>query len=286
MKSKNLLVVADSGSSKTDWAVIENKKVILRLSSKGINPFFITTDEIYLILLDTFKGTGIIEKISQVYFYGAGCIRNHNSEIVEIALKNFFKNAVIEANDDMIGAARAIFGKSPGIACILGTGANSCKYDGISISEKISALGFILGDEGSGAWFGKTLINNYFKKIMPEDVLELFRKSYASIEPEILTNVYKKPRASSFLAKFTWFLSENIGHPYVQELLYRGFSTFIENNVIKYSDYKRFNIGFTGSVAWYFSDVLKNVCSNYQLHVSKIIERPIESLINYHNSIV
>jgi N-acetylglucosamine kinase-like BadF-type ATPase len=277
-----MILIADSGSSKTDWALVENKENIKFLKSKGINPFFQSSEEVFQIVKETFGFTGLCDNIDKIYFYGAGCIKGQNSYIVEKGLMQFFDKALAEVNDDMIGAARALFFKDKGIACILGTGANSCKYDGTNIIEKISALGFILGDEGSGAYFGKQLINNYFKKIMPGDLSEKFRDEYASVEGEILNHVYKQPGANSYLARFTYFLSRNIDHRYVRELLSDGFEAFISNNISKYMDYQNYTVGFVGSIAYHFSGILESVCFKNNVTLGKIVEKPIDNLIEFH----
>lgn len=278
-----MILIADSGSSKTDWALVENKEKIKFFKSKGINPFFQSSEEVFQIVKETFGHIGLSNDVEKICFYGAGCIKGHNSHVVENGLMQFFNKALAEINDDMIGAARALFGKAAGIACILGTGANSCKYDGGNITEKISALGFILGDEGSGAYLGKQLINNYFKKIMPGDLSEKFRNEYGSVEGDILNHVYKQPSANSYLAKFTYFLSKNIDHPYVRELLSDGFDAFIRNNVSKYKDYQKYTVGFVGSIAYHFSEILENVCLKNNVKFGHIIEKPINGLIHFHS---
>jgi len=275
-------LIVDSGSSKADWVVVDRGITIGQFITKGINPFFQTSDEILELVKTTFNSVLIAGKIENIYFYGAGCIKNHNTSIVQDGLQQYFAAAHIEVEDDMIGAAHAVFGNNPGIACILGTGANSCKFDGSSITEKISALGYILGDEASGAYFGKILINNYFKKIMPVDLAEKFNQEYQPIEREILNIVYRQPYPNRFLAKFTHFLSKNIDHTYVKSVLASGFEAFIANNIMKYSDYNNYSVGFVGSMAYHFSEILLEVGAKHKIKIEKIIEKPIDGLVQYH----
>jgi glucosamine kinase len=282
LKTKKMILIADSGSTKTDWVSINENQVKVFYKSSGINPFYISSDEIFNIIENTFKPAKISKKVEKIHFYGTGCIKNHNTYIVVDGLKQFFKNAEINVEDDMIGAARSIFGNNKGIACILGTGANSCKYDGSEIIEKIPTLGYILGDEASGAYFGKILINNYFKKIMPEDLSVKFNNQYQPEISNVLNKVYKQAFPNRYLAKFTHFLSENIDHPYIQYLLQSGFDAFILNNIAKYKNFENYPVGFAGSIAHHFSESLKKTCLKHQIKIEKIAKRPIEGLINYH----
>jgi len=277
-----MIIIADSGSSKTDWVVIPKSERMEYLQCAGINPFFTNSEDIQNLIKITFENQHIKEKVKKIFFYGTGCIKNQNTDIIESGLRAYFKLAEIYVEDDMIGAARSIFGNRQGIACILGTGANSCKYDGTRIVEKIPALGYILGDEASGAFFGKLLINHYFKKIMPEDLSELFRIKYQPELGNILNRVYKEPYPNRFLAKYTRFLSENIKHPYSINLLSVGFDAFLSNNVAKYIDYPYFQVGFVGSIAFHFSDILISSCKKYNISIGNILEKPIDGLIQYH----
>jgi len=277
-----MILIADSGSSKTDWVTIDQNNVIIHYESVGINPFFISSEEIMDLIKKTFDSVDIYNQIERIFFYGTGCIKNHNTSVIVDGLSPFFRKASINIEDDMLGAARSLFGTKQGIACILGTGANSSKYDGKEIIEKIPALGYILGDEASGAYFGKILINNFFKKVMPEDLSRKFEEQYHPEMSEVLNKVYKQVFPNRYLAKFTHFISQNIEHQYIIDLLKYGFEAFIQNNIAKYEDYQNFNVGFVGSVAHHFSETLKRSGSENQINIIQILEKPIEGLIDYH----
>lgn len=281
-KFLKMILIVDSGASKSDWAIVENGKVLKILHSKGISPIFHSSEYIFELVQEVFVKENLVNQIRNIFFYGAGCIKGHNSDIVESGLSRFFKNSIIDVQADMIGVARALFGKDEGIACILGTGANSCKYNGLTIIERIPTLGFILGDECSGAYLGKTLINNYFKRIMPSDLANSFKEEFNPDEKEILERVYKQESPSKYLASFVPFLKKNLHHEYVIDLLENALQAFISNNIAKYENYKKYNIGFIGSVSFHFSEILKQVAVKNGLKVVKILERPIEGLIKYH----
>jgi N-acetylglucosamine kinase-like BadF-type ATPase len=278
-----MILIADSGSSKTDWVSIDRDQSINHYKSKGINPFFQSADDIFLTIEKTFKNVILSETVDYLYFYGSGCIKNLNSHIVVNGLSKFFQKAIIEVEDDMIGTARSIFNGKSGIACILGTGANSCKYDGSQIVERIPTLGYILGDEASGAYFGKKLINHYFKKIMPKELAEKFQAQFSLELSDVLNKVYKQEYPNRYLAKFTHFLSENIQQPYIDKMLLDGFDDFIHSNIAKYEKYKEFRVGFTGSIAHHFSGILRKSGSNNNIEIAEIIEKPIDGLIKYHS---
>ncbi len=275
-------LIADSGSTKTHWSLIENGELIKEIFTNGINPFYQNTTEIS-IELNTSLLAQITEpeKISEIHFYGAGCSFSDKKKTVSDALKSFFAEAIIEVESDLLGAARSLLGHDKGIACILGTGSNSCYYNGNEIEQNVSPLGYILGDEGSGAVLGKLLVADCLKNQIPENLKEAFLKKYNFTAADILENVYRKPFPNRFLAQFTPFLSEHIEEPYIFNLVYDAFDSFICRNVLQYpiEDVK---VGFTGSVAFHFCDVLEIVASERQLDIMKIEKNPMESLIRFH----
>jgi glucosamine kinase len=277
-----MILIADSGSTKTDWVLIDQTNKSHFFKSTGLNPFFYTPTKVAKVVEKTFKKKVAPDLVEKIFFYGAGVFKNLTAAIISDGLKIYFKNAIIHVEDDMIGAARAVFGDKSGIACILGTGANSSKYDGTKLIEKIPPLGYILGDEASGAYFGKVLLNNYFKKIMPEDISEKFRQKHDTDIALVLSKVYKDSYPNRYLAKFTHFLSENISHPYCINVLRTGFDAFFDANITRYINYKDFELGFVGSIAYHFSEILKESGNAYNTVVGNIIEKPIDGLIKYH----
>ncbi len=279
-----MILLADSGSSKTDWLVVENNQLVSTIETPGINPFFQQSDEIEKKLKSAFdeetKNT-----ITEIHYYGAGCIKNQTDQVVRLALNATFPNAgVIEVEDDMLGAARALLGKEAGIACILGTGANSCKYDGEKIIDKVPTLGFILGDEGSGAWLGKTFLNNYFKRAIPADLSEKIDIELKLEMPQVLAAVYRGEYPSRYLAGFSRFLNKNIGHTYVQKLIRSGFDAFLSKNIERYDGYHKLPVNFVGSIAFYYAEILKKVADEKGITVANILSKPIDGLLQYHTT--
>lgn len=279
-----MLLIADSGSTKTNWCLIDDKTVVKNISTLGINPFY--QDEIEIASEIEKRLLPNIDKdvkIEHIVFYGAGCSFPEKKALVSNALRKYFSGAKIEVESDLLGAARSLFGRKEGIACILGTGSNSCYYDGNSIIENVSPLGFILGDEGSGAVLAKALVADCLKKQLPEHLCKQFVEKYDLTPAIILENVYKKPFPNRFLAKFTPFLSENIHEPAIHSIVYNGFASFFQRNITHYPNNKQ--IGFIGSVAFYLSEVLSKVAKDQNFKIATIVKDPMEGLILYHSGL-
>ena len=248
-------LIADSGSTKTEWILIESGRVLKQLITKGINPFFQTEEDIYAELQAVMSPKIDTAKVQHIHFFGAGCALPERKAQVANALKAVFTNAVISVESDLLGAARALLGREKGIACILGTGSNSCFYDGENIVQNVSPLGFILGDEGSGAVLGKLFVGDCLKNQLPEALRDKFMDEYQLTSAIILDRVYKQPFPNRFLASFMPFLAAHQHEPAVYNIIYNAFVAFFRRNVMQY-DYKRNPVCFTGSVAFYFADIL------------------------------
>jgi N-acetylglucosamine kinase-like BadF-type ATPase len=276
-----VILIADSGSSKCSWRLISEKGDISAIYTSGINPFFRTTTSIYdelLLKLYPFLNVGV----EKIFFYGSGIINDEKASIIRLALQKLFADARIELFSDVVAAARSIFGTSKGIACIVGTGSNACLYDGEKVVAGISPLGFILGDESSGAVLGKKLLGDYFKEVMPEPLKAKFAIKYQLTREEALQRVYKTEKPNHFLASFAPFLSEEISSEYAQNLVRTSLVEFFERNVTKIAGYSSYPIGFVGSIAFHFSVLVLEVCSKYQMNCVSIRQEPMEGLINYH----
>lgn len=276
-----MILIADSGSSKCSWRLISEKGDISAIYTSGINPFFRTTTSIYdelLLKLHPFLNIGV----EKIFFYGSGIINDEKASIIGIALQKLFTNARIALFSDVLAAARSIFGTSKGIACILGTGSNACLYDGMKVVAGISPLGFILGDESSGAVLGKKLLGDYFKEVMPEALREKFAEKYQLTREVALQRVYKTEKPNHFLASFAPFLSDEIASEYAQNLVRTSLIEFFERNVTKIAGYNSYPIGFVGSIAFHFSALVLEVCAKYQMDCVSIRQEPMEGLINYH----
>ena len=277
-----MILLADSGSTKTDWGLVENGKLVKRLRTSGMNPFQMSeeaiTEEIKTHLVPELPGT----VLDEVHFYGAGCTKE-KQPIVERALRaNLTINGECEVASDMLGAARGICGHKPGIACILGTGSNSCSYDGKNLVKNVSPLGFILGDEGSGAVLGKLLVGDVLKNQTPEAITKRFFEKYKLTSAEIIDRVYRQPKPNTFLASFVPFLEENIDEPKIYNLVKESFRSFLRRNVMQYDGWQTLPIGFNGSIAKIYKKPLLEALEEEGMHLGRIIQAPMEAMVEYH----
>ncbi len=276
-----MILIADSGSTKCSWKLLSEKGVIASLCTEGINPFFRTTASIYDELLKELLPVTTSE-VRKIFFYGSGIINVEKANIIRLALAKLYPVANIELFSDVIAASRSLFGSTQGIACILGTGSNVCLYDGQKVIASISPLGFILGDEGSGAILGRKLLGDFFKEVMPGPLREKFEKKYCLTRDVALQRVYKAEKPNHFLASFAPFLSEEIASEYAHHLVSDSFNEFFERNVTKIPEYNSLPIGFVGSVAFYFSSILKETCEKYRMNCVSILREPMDGLVKYH----
>lgn len=276
-----MILVADSGSTKTTWCLLDKKtgkKELLQ--TPGINPFYQDEDTILKALEKEF--TSSHRNFEAVYFYSAGCSNPVISKVAYEALDKFFNAPTIEVASDLMAAAHALCGTTEGIACILGTGSNSCHYNGKEVIENTPPLGFILGDEGSGAVIGKKLLSDILKKQLPEHICNKFFNKYKTDTIEILNNIYKKPFPNRYAAGFTRFIAENISEPSLQKLVLSSFEEFITRNILQYQMATQLPVHFTGSIAYYFKDLLYEILEKHQLKRGKIIKEPIDGLVDFH----
>lgn len=283
-ESGGILLIADSGSTKVDWTVSENGKILQQIFTKGINPFYQSEEEISQEIETALVPKLKYNNFESIHFYGAGCIFD-KVDVVKRAIQQNFRNASkIEVNSDVLAAARSLCNHEGGIACIMGTGSNSCYYNGKTIEKNVSPLGYILGDEGSGAVLGKTLVSDVLKNQLSEELKNKFFEKYNLTPAEIIDKVYRKPFPNRFLASLTPFLSENISEPAILSLVKKGFDSFVKRNLLQYNGCKTLPIHFVGSIAFYFQDVLKEVIQENGLTLGKISQNPMAGLIEYHNT--
>jgi N-acetylglucosamine kinase-like BadF-type ATPase len=276
-------IVADSGSTKTDWEVILSPQKTIRFSTPGFNPFFVNSDFISDEIRKAFPKGIIADQISSIFFYGAGCSSEQRQKVISDGIKKVFRNAVVEINHDLLGAARSLFGNSEGIAAILGTGSNSCHYKGRKIIHNVTSLGFILGDEGSGAYLGKRFAAALLSDELPEKLSGKFYTEYKLSKDEILTSVYSKPFPNRFLASFTRFLASVRSEPVIREMLISGFMEFFDHQICKYKNYKKLPVRCVGSVAYHFSDELISAAESKGAKIDLVLESPLEALVKYHS---
>lgn len=279
---KPSILIADSGATKAEWCLIgqgKRKTVI----TQGISPYFLNTEQITALLETELKPKLKKENITDIFYYGTGCANPVNARSVKKALVKVFPGAKADVNHDLMAAARSLCGRNKGIACILGTGSNSCYYDGKKIVKNSPGLGYVLGDEGSGAYLGKKVIQYYLYGTFDDELRGRFDLTYTTTTAEILENVYKKPLPNRYLAGFAKFLAENRGHYMIENIIEDGLNDFFFNHLCKYREIWTLPVHFTGSVAFGFKDVLQQLCDSYEFEMGKVIKAPMEGLIDYHS---
>ncbi|MCF0255166.1 MULTISPECIES: BadF/BadG/BcrA/BcrD ATPase family protein [Bacteroides] len=279
-----MILIADSGSTKTDWCVVENGELLQQIFTKGTNPFFQSEEEISNEIATTLLPRLKSDEPDAVYFYGAGCGFPDKIATMRRAIAQHLKvKGEIEVNTDMLAAARGLCGHTPGIACIMGTGSNSCYYNGQDIVANVSPLGFILGDEGSGACLGKLLVGDLLKNQMTPGLKEKFLKQFDLTPADIIDRVYRQPFPNRFLASLSPFLAQNMDEPCVHNLVLNSFKAFLKRNVMQYDGYQHEKVHFIGSVAFHYKEVLIKAAYETGIQVGNIIKSPMEGLIKYHS---
>ncbi|MBR6660571.1 MAG: ATPase [Bacteroidales bacterium] len=273
-------LIADSGSTKVDWRIIFNDGSIESVGTPGINPVFLSDEHIINVLKENLLPVAG-EELDEVYFYGAGVIPGEITDRMENCFKRVFPKAKCEFYSDVLAAAHALCGHEKGIACIMGTGSNSCFYDGEKIAANVKAGGFILGDEASGGYFGKKFIADFVKGLLPEEINNEFIKRYNLDYLAIVQKVYKEPLPSRFLASFLPFIGEYREHPHIANLLTEGFNEFFKRNIVHY-DYKNYSVNIVGSIAYYFRDFVEKAAEANGMKIGKIIKAPIDGLIEFY----
>ena len=277
-----MMLIADSGSTKTDWCVILDNTPIKRIGTKGLNPFFQSEEEIQQELTHSLLPQLPEGTIDSVYFYGAGCTPEKAPTLRRAIADSLPVVGNIKAYSDMLAAARGLCGREAGITCILGTGSNSCFYDGKEIVNHISPLGFILGDEGSGAVLGKLLVGDILKKQLSPAIKEAFLKQFDLTVPEIIDRVYRQPFPNRFLASLSPFIAQHLEEPGIRQLVLGSFIAFLRRNVMQY-DYTQYPAHFIGSVAHCYKEILQEAAQETGIRIGKILQSPMEGLIQYHS---
>ncbi len=275
-------LIADSGSTKTDWGICVNGETLQIVNTQGINPFYQTTKDIVNILEEELTPK-LRERVPKsLYFYGAGCSFPKKRQLLQDAFKTVWSSELtIYLQSDLVGAARAVCGKEAGIACILGTGSNSCHWDGKKIVKNVPPLGYILGDEGSGAVLGKLFIADLLKNQLPNSLSEKFYAQYDTDYATLMEQVYKQAFPNRNLAQYAYFLDENRKNPAIHRLVKNSFDAFVKRNLQQYP--QELPISFVGSVAVAFQDILTEVLTENNFKIGKIVKSPIDELIAYHN---
>lgn len=279
-----MILIADSGSTKVDWRAVAQDGTVKSVNTAGVNPVFLSSEDIVKILREELLpvfGAGIKE----VYFYGAGVLSDELAQKMGDAFDAVFPGCKCYSASDILAAARALCGHNPGIACIMGTGANSCFYDGNDVVQNVKAGGFILGDEASGGVLGRKLIADFIKGVLPKEIEEEFTKRYNLDYMAIVSKVYKEPLPSRWLASFSPFISEFRDNPHINNIIRTSFDEFFKRNIIHY-DYKNNKVNVVGSIAYYYEDILKEVAAQNGAEIGTIIKSPIDGLVAYHTNAI
>lgn len=279
-----MILIADCGSTKIDWCLLNGSEKVAQIFTVGMNALMLTQEEMTERIKTELMPHIVSYKVDEIYYYGAGIISEEIKNNVINALKANIPTATkIEVDSDLLAAARALCGHEPGIACIMGTGSNSCYYDGEKVVDNVSPLGYILGDEGSGAVLGKLLVGDVLKKQLPEHICEAFLREYDLDRTKIITAVYRQHPANRFLAQFAPFLQKNMDEPAVHDLVVRAFTAFFQRNVASYDNYKNLPCNFVGSIAFCQKKALTEAAEALGITIGTIIQAPMEGLIKYHS---
>jgi glucosamine kinase len=279
-----MILLADSGSTKTTWTLLENKRIVSSVQTAGMNPYFITSETVEAILKADLVPNLPADFVKTIHFYGAGCSTENNNNMLKDAMAIFFRKASIFIYHDILGAARALLGKEKGIACILGTGCNACYYDGEEVFSKVPSLGYLFGDEGAGSNLGKIFMEHYLKNRLPKEITAEFDRQYGLSLEDILNALYNRPFPNRFLASFSEFLTHRQEHPFIHDLVKKSFQSFVDEQISKYPDYEKLTISFVGSIAWHYKTILLETITENHLHAGTILKSPMEGLIRFHRN--
>ncbi|MBC8054366.1 MAG: N-acetylglucosamine kinase [Sphingobacteriaceae bacterium] len=276
-----MILVADSGSSKADWIIIKSETERVEFSTKGINPFFVNEKEICKLLSGYDEIQQYNSKIKEVHFFGAGCSSPDKREIVSNGLSKVFSKAFINVEDDVLGAVYATCGINKGFTCVLGTGSNIAFFDGEKANYGIHGTGYILGDEGSGAYFGKKMLTAYLYGLMPASLKKAFETIYQIDKETVIVNVYQKPSPNIYLASFSRFMYKQRNDKLIQAILFEGFEDFAKTHILRQPGYQSYPCHFVGSISFFFQDVVAEVCKMHKIKLGKVMASPINGLTEY-----
>jgi N-acetylglucosamine kinase-like BadF-type ATPase len=276
-------LIADSGATKAEWCLLNNGKK-QRLFTQGISPYFLNVDQMASLVSNELKDKLREVAPDHIYYYGTGCANATNAKNVEKALLQVYPKAKVYVNTDLMAAARSVCGHEKGIACILGTGSNSGYYNGKKIVRNSPGIGYVLGDEGSGAYLGKKVIQHYLYHTFDEELRSAFDAMFATSPEEILDQVYKKPLPNRYLAGFTMFLAANRGHYMIENIIEDGLNDFFFQHLCKYAEVWKYPVSFVGSVAYGFKDVIQELCRSYEFEMGAVFKNPMEGLVKYHEA--
>ena len=274
-------LIADSGATKAEWCLLKGNGT-KTFFTQGISPYFLDSEKIQQVLHTELKPFLKKIEVDEIFYYGTGCANPANAKMVKGAIEKVFPEAKVKVTHDLMGIARASCGNTKGVACILGTGSNSCYYNGRNIEKISPGLGYVLGDEGSGAYLGRKVLQYFLYNTFDEDLRARFDAKYVTTKHEILENVYKQPLANRYLASFALFLAENRGHYMIENIIEDGLNDFFFTHICKFRESWTLPIHFVGGVAYGFRDVVQELCRTYEFEEGKILQKPMDGLVEYH----
>ncbi|RPH33204.1 MAG: hypothetical protein EHM93_05915 [Bacteroidales bacterium] len=277
-----MLLIADSGLTKTDWRLVLNDKSVIPFETKGLSPFFCSEEDYHIALQSAFPSHAEPTKVKEVFFYGSGCAGEEKGFKAQQALQSFFTKAKVNAYSDLLAAARSLFGDDKGVIAILGTGSNIAFYDGCQVIHRTPSLGFILGDEGSGSYIGKQLIQSFYYNLLPLELSESLKKQFALDLGHVLDRVYAQPKPSAYLASFVPFVKENISHPFINQLVYNIFENLYDKHLKVLPELKTYGLGVVGSVGSVFQEILLKLAEDKGFVIKGFNRYPVETLLSYH----
>ena len=278
-----MILIADGGSTKADWiAINDEKNEEFRVRTLGLNPAIVPKEELRNRIVNMFQLINVKNDVNEIHFYGAGCGTPKPIEILKTILESIFVNATVFISEDMLAAVYAASGKKPAIVCILGTGSNSCYFDGENMKTLVPSLGYILMDEASGNYFGKRLLIDYYYNQMPLDIAQEFKKEFNLEVDTIKENLYRMPNPNMYLASFAKFMFDFKDNDYIKGIITHGFQEFFKYRILPFNKTAETPIYFIGSIAHYFRDILEEIATKNNLKVTDIIQRPIDNLLAYH----
>ncbi|NLF43380.1 MAG: N-acetylglucosamine kinase [Bacteroidales bacterium] len=277
-----MILIADSGSTKTDWVLCDGIAILKSFKTQGLNPYYVSQEEVTMVLENGIGNEAYLKDISEVYFYGAGCSAPQKKEIIFNGIQAILKKARIEVSTDLMGAALALFGNGSGIAAILGTGSNICLFEGGMITQNPVSLGYIFGDEGSGSYMGKKLTEAFLRDKLPKEIEIAFNEYFHFSKADILNHIYKEKYPNRFLASLCYFISDYQEHSYINQLINSSFDDFIEHQASLIPDYNTRMWGVIGSIGFEFKNQLLASLNKYHISIDKILLSPIEGLVDYH----
>lgn len=277
------ILIADSGSTKTEWVLV-NQESKEFFKSDGLNPYFRTHGQLSEAIKNGVKNSLKNTQVDEIFFYGSGSGNESRKAILQNAIRENFPESEIHIESDMLGAAIACFGKKEGVACIMGTGSNSCVYDGEKIVKSIPSLGFVFGDEGSGGYFGKRILNAYYYKTMPEDLRNALEETSDMSLESVLHKIYEEPQANRFVASFSKILGDYRDHPFIKNMVRKGFEAFADKQLGYFEESKEKEIGFVGSIASVYQEILEEVLSERGMDLSIVVRKPLDRLVDFHTS--